>query len=195
MGGLGVHSCRLGGSEIARSTAFRVRRSVPGATAEASPITSDSVKRRYGVPRVGGVLLPAGALPTRRLSVCLVERLRDHRHHARRVVPRHRGGGNGLAARLLPKTPVHSACQSEGSVAAVKANHPALRFTLPHHGAGPKHLRPTELQPRQRRLSPRFPRELLRGLIHSDGCRTINRFKTKLPSGRLAALVSRTVRA
>ena len=32
-----------------------------------------------------------------------------------------------------------------------------------------------------------FPRELLRGLIHSDGCRTMNRFKTKLPSGRVAA--------
>ncbi len=28
--------------------------------------------------------------------------------------------------------------------------------------------------------------EFLRGLIHSDGCRTVNRFKTKLPSGRVA---------
>jgi len=26
----------------------------------------------------------------------------------------------------------------------------------------------------------------LRGLIHSDGCRTINRFRTRLPGGRLA---------
>ena len=26
----------------------------------------------------------------------------------------------------------------------------------------------------------------MRGLIHSDGCRTINRFKTTLPSGRVA---------
>ncbi len=26
----------------------------------------------------------------------------------------------------------------------------------------------------------------MRGLIHSDGCRTINRFKTKLPSGGVA---------
>jgi hypothetical protein len=25
----------------------------------------------------------------------------------------------------------------------------------------------------------------MRHLIHSDGCRTINRFKTKLPSGRI----------
>jgi hypothetical protein len=27
---------------------------------------------------------------------------------------------------------------------------------------------------------------LIRGLIHSDGCRTINRFRTRLPSGRIA---------
>ena len=26
----------------------------------------------------------------------------------------------------------------------------------------------------------------MRGLIHSDGCRTGNRFKTRLPSGRVA---------
>ena len=26
----------------------------------------------------------------------------------------------------------------------------------------------------------------MRGLIHSDGCRTVNRFKTTLPSGRVA---------
>jgi hypothetical protein len=33
---------------------------------------------------------------------------------------------------------------------------------------------------------PDHPEALIRGLIHSDGCRVINRFKTKLPSGRLA---------
>jgi hypothetical protein len=87
----------------------------------------------------------------------------------------------------FPETPIHRSYRSEGSVAAVNANHPALPFALPHHGAGPKHLRPIELQPWQRRLSHRFPQELLRGLIHSDGCRTINRFKTKLPSGRVAS--------
>jgi hypothetical protein len=27
---------------------------------------------------------------------------------------------------------------------------------------------------------------LVRGLIHSDGCRVVNRFQTKLPSGRVA---------
>ena len=40
--------------------------------------------------------------------------------------------------------------------------------------------------PWQREIVDRHPQEFLRGLLHSDGCRTINRFKTKLPSGRVA---------
>jgi len=87
----------------------------------------------------------------------------------------------------FPETPVRRTLRCHGSVTAVKANHPALPFAFPQHGAGPKHLRPIELKPWQHRLSQRFPRELLRGLIHSDGCRTMNRFKTKLPSGRIGS--------
>jgi hypothetical protein len=86
----------------------------------------------------------------------------------------------------FPDTPAHRFSQSEGSVAAVKLNHPALRFAFPQHGRGAKHLRVIELTRWQREITTTFPRELLRGLIHSDGCRTINRFKTKLPSGRIA---------
>jgi hypothetical protein len=58
------------------------------------------------------------------------------------------------------------------------------RDAFPQHGGGPKHLRAIELVPWQRSITQRYPRE--RGLIHSDGCRTMNRFKTKLPSGRVA---------
>ena len=47
--------------------------------------------------------------------------------------------------------------------------------------------RKIELVDWQREITTAHPRELLRGLIHSDGCRTMNRFKTKLPSGRVAA--------
>ena len=57
---------------------------------------------------------------------------------------------------------------------------------LPQHGPGRKHARRIVLQPWQREIVDAFPREFLRGLIHSDGCRTVNRFKTKLPSGRVA---------
>ena len=87
----------------------------------------------------------------------------------------------------FPETPVRHFFRMEGSVALVQLGHPALPFAFPQHGAGRKHLRPIELEPWQRKITTSFPRELLRGLIHSDGCRTINRFKTKLPSGRVAA--------
>jgi hypothetical protein len=45
---------------------------------------------------------------------------------------------------------------------------------LPQHGAGPKHLRRIQLETWQRQLVERFPRDFLRGLIHSDGCRAMN---------------------
>jgi hypothetical protein len=57
---------------------------------------------------------------------------------------------------------------------------------LPQHGRGRKHLRTIELADRQTRLVDRAPEAFLRGLIHSDGCRTVNHFDMKLPSGRVA---------
>ena len=57
---------------------------------------------------------------------------------------------------------------------------------FPQHGPGRKHDRKIELVPWHREIVNRFPQEFLRGLLHSDGCRTVNRFKTKLPSGRVA---------
>lgn len=50
---------------------------------------------------------------------------------------------------------------------------------FPQHGAGRKHERLIELAPWQQRVVDRYPRELLRGLIHSDGCRVINRVRTR----------------
>ena len=57
---------------------------------------------------------------------------------------------------------------------------------FPQAGPGPKHERPIVLADWQRAIVDEFPRPFLRGLIHSDGCRCVNRFKTKLPSGRVA---------
>jgi hypothetical protein len=57
---------------------------------------------------------------------------------------------------------------------------------FPQHGPGRKHDRKIELASWQREVVDRFPREFLRGLLHSDGCRTVNRFSTVLPSGRVA---------
>ena len=48
---------------------------------------------------------------------------------------------------------------------------------LPQHGAGRKHLRTIELAPWQRHIVQVDPAPLLRGLIHSDGCRFDNKVK------------------
>lgn len=45
---------------------------------------------------------------------------------------------------------------------------------FPQHGAGVKHMRKIALEPWQRRVVERYPGRLLRGLIHSDGCRVAN---------------------
>jgi hypothetical protein len=45
---------------------------------------------------------------------------------------------------------------------------------LPQHGPGPKHLRRIELADWQRRITHRYPEQLIRALIHSDGCRSVN---------------------
>jgi hypothetical protein len=60
---------------------------------------------------------------------------------------------------------------------------PAL---FPQHGPGRKHDRKIELAGWQREVVDAFPHEFLSGLLHSDGCRTVNRFATTLPSGRVA---------
>ena len=50
---------------------------------------------------------------------------------------------------------------------------------FPQHGPGRKHERPIELHGWQQELVARHPGRLLRGLVHSDGCRFLNRVKGK----------------
>jgi hypothetical protein len=46
---------------------------------------------------------------------------------------------------------------------------------FPQHGPGVKHTRPIVLEQWQQRLVDEHPWALIRGLIHSDGCRAINK--------------------
>jgi hypothetical protein len=48
---------------------------------------------------------------------------------------------------------------------------------FPQHGPGLKHRRRIALEPWQERIVDRYPGRLLRGLIHSDGCRVTNRIR------------------
>jgi hypothetical protein len=68
----------------------------------------------------------------------------------------------------------------------VEASYKRWPLVLPQHGPGRKHHRPIVLADWPRAIVDRHPRPFLRGLINSDGCRTNNRFKTTLPSGRVA---------
>jgi hypothetical protein len=62
------------------------------------------------------------------------------------------------------------------------SNHWPCMF--PQHGPGKKHLRPILLHPWQFRIAyDEYPKQLLRGLIHSDGCRCINRVRRPTKSG------------
>jgi hypothetical protein len=47
-------------------------------------------------------------------------------------------------------------------------------LVLPQHGPGMKHLRSIVLADWQEQIVDDFPREFLRGLIHSDGSRHLN---------------------
>lgn len=60
---------------------------------------------------------------------------------------------------------------SNVQVSAYSKTWPCL---FPQHGPGRKHARPILLVPWQRKLVERRPGELLKGLIHSDGCRFVN---------------------
>ena len=56
---------------------------------------------------------------------------------------------------------------------------------FPQHGPGKKHERKIELVAWQLLITRQYTREFIRGLIHSDGSRCMNRFSVKLPSGRV----------
>lgn len=64
--------------------------------------------------------------------------------------------------------------------------HPAIPRAFPQHGPGRGHTRSTELAGWQRELTRAHPAALVRGLLHSDGCRSINRVRTTLLGGRVA---------
>ena len=66
------------------------------------------------------------------------------------------------------------------SVVASSRHWPCL---FPQHGPGRKHERKIELADWQRAVTTQYPNRLIRGLIHSDGCRFTNRVRRPLKNG------------
>ena len=79
------------------------------------------------------------------------------------VMPRNR-----VHIQRLPYRAVEIGCHSK-----------AWPMVFPQHGPGRKHERRIELEPWQESIVERFPRQFLRGLVHSDGCRVLNRVNGK----------------
>jgi hypothetical protein len=88
--------------------------------------------------------------------------------------------------RLVPGQSVTTFKKRDQNCIVVRASSPDWPDILPQCGPGRKHERPIALRNWQRLWLDETPEMFLRGLIHSDGCRTVNRFKTTLPSGRVA---------
>jgi hypothetical protein len=74
--------------------------------------------------------------------------------------------------RIRPMNSVNT-CERSGYV-EVYSYSKAWPCLFPQHGPGKKHLRPIVLAEWQERLVQSAPHLLLRGLIHSDGCRFMN---------------------
>lgn len=120
-----------------------------------------------------GVRIPTGHLSRRWVPLEASARRLQAADHARCQISenyRQRGSGNAAGSGTTRRHSASSARKLRGGARVWKC-WPCL---FPQHGAGPKHLRTIELRPWQQQIADRWPEDLLRGLIHSDGCRFIN---------------------
>ncbi|SHJ25200.1 hypothetical protein SAMN05421803_104291 [Nocardiopsis flavescens] len=72
--------------------------------------------------------------------------------------------------------------QRQGST-EVKAASKHWRCVFPQHGPGRKHTRRIILEPWQREIVDAHPEKFVRGLMHSDGWRGVNRVRQRTPRG------------
>jgi hypothetical protein len=79
---------------------------------------------------------------------------------------------------VLPDNAV-SSCRPDPRVGCVVVSVYSKQLTclFPQHGLGPKHLRRIELSRWQLEIVVERAQEFVRGLIHSDGCRFVNRVR------------------
>jgi hypothetical protein len=74
---------------------------------------------------------------------------------------------------VVPENSVHTLLTPSNcySVSAYNRSWPCL---FPQHGAGPKHTRSIFLADWQQEHAKRWPEQLIKGLLQSDGCRFVN---------------------
>jgi transcriptional regulator with XRE-family HTH domain len=79
--------------------------------------------------------------------------------------------------RLMPLNRVTVYRRSPDNVVHVGCYSQQWQSLLPQHGPGLKYTRPIEMEDWQREITYAHPELLIRGLIHSDGCRFLNRVR------------------
>ncbi|MFL6054676.1 MAG: helix-turn-helix domain-containing protein [Actinoallomurus sp.] len=84
-------------------------------------------------------------------------------------------------AAVMPNSSVGRLRRTGCTVVNSYSKHWACLF--PQHGPGMKHTRKIELESWQEEIVAKFTEEFVRGLIHSDGCRSINRVRRPLEDG------------
>jgi hypothetical protein len=73
------------------------------------------------------------------------------------------------------RTPARMRAAQSNRVTKIQSYWTHRPCLFPQHGPGRKHERPIVLADWQRDIVEAHPWQLIRGLIHSDGCRAINR--------------------
>jgi len=76
---------------------------------------------------------------------------------------------------VMPMNVVYVQDVRVSNMVEVHCHSKAWTHLFPQHGPGRKHQRKIALVEWQQEIVDRHPKELIRGLIHSDGCRVINK--------------------
>ena len=128
--------------------------------------------RRSHEPAAGRIYLPPGSLSRRRVHLDRMPRqVFRLRIVCANAYPELIRRCESAMAEVLPNKVSRTPKIGCTEVAAYSKHWPCL---FPQHGPGRKHERKIELTPWQQELVDLDPRPLIRGLLHSDGCRVLN---------------------
>jgi hypothetical protein len=130
-----------------------------------------------------GTYLGDGTVSLRSAGAARVQVVNDRRYECYESILREILAA--MATTFPGGTPrVHPSSTGESDVLCI--SHPAILRAFPQHGRGRKRNRAIMLEAWQQKITGAHPGALVRGLIHSKGCRAVNRFSTRLPGGRVA---------
>jgi hypothetical protein len=120
-----------------------------------------AIATELGVSRAAILDWTSTRVPVLRIAACL-----DYPEIAYEVLLR--------IARVRRSAPLFVPVSTSARLTYVQSYWMHWTCLLPQHGPGPKHRRPIRLAAWQQRLVDEHPWQLIRGLLHSDGCRTVN---------------------